>query len=157
MAVSTLRPLGLALAIPLLSAIAPARADEPLSVAAVTRPATPPSAADAAAGADAGVASVPLARVVLFNSGVGFFDRQGDVDGNASLAIKFNASDINDLLKSLVVEDRGGQIAAVTYGSKDPITKTLSKFAINLTSNPTLAQILNQIRGERIEFSAPAR
>ncbi len=157
MAVSTLRPLGLALAIPLLSTIAPARADEPLSVAAVTRPAAPPSTADAAAPAEAGVASVPLARVVLFNSGVGFFDRQGDVDGNASLAIKFNASDINDLLKSLVVEDRGGQIAAVTYGSKDPITKTLSKFAINLTSNPTLAQILNQIRGERIEFSAPAR
>ena len=69
---------------------------------------------------------------------------------------KFNTGDINDLLKSLVLEDRGGgQISAVTYGSKDPITKTLKKFAIDLTANPTLSQILNQIRGERIEFAAP--
>ena len=142
----------------LVSAVATlAAAAEPTTVAAVTPPVAASPAADANPPTEPGVASVPLARVVLFNSGVGFFDRQGQVDGNAAVAIKFNASDINDLLKSLVVEDRGGQIAAVTYGSKDPITKTLSKFAINLTSNPTLAQILNQIRGERIEFSAPAR
>jgi hypothetical protein len=101
-------------------------------------------------------ATVPLARVVMFSSGVGFFDRQGEVDGDAAVALKFNTGDINDLLKSLVLEDRGGgQISAVTYGSKDPITKTLQKFAVDLTANPTLAQILNQIRGERIEFSAP--
>jgi hypothetical protein len=101
-------------------------------------------------------ATVPLARVVMFSSGVGFFDRQGEVDGDASVALKFNVEDINDLLKSLVLEDRGGgQISAVTYASKDPITKTLQKFAVDLTSNPTLAQILNQIRGERIEFAAP--
>jgi hypothetical protein len=98
-------------------------------------------------------AAVPLARVVLFSSGVGFFDRQGEVDGDAAVALKFSTSDINDLLKSLVLEDRGGgQISAVTYGSKDPITKTLQKFAVDLTANPTLSQILNQIRGERIEF-----
>ena len=94
--------------------------------------------------------------MVLFSSGVGFFDRQGEVDGDAAVALKFNTGDINDLLKSLVLEDRGGgQISAVTYGSKDPITKTLQKFAVDLTANPTLAQILNQIRGERIEFTAP--
>ena len=91
----------------------------------------------------------------MFSSGVGFFDRRGEVEGDASVALKFNAGDINDLLKSLVLEDRGGgQISAVTYGSKDPITMTLKKFAVDLTSNPTLAQILNQIRGERIEFAA---
>jgi hypothetical protein len=154
MACSPLRMPGLTLALLILLPAA-AQAAEPTTLAAVTKPAVPSAAASTPASDGAGGATVPLARVVLFSSGVGFFDRQGQVDGNAAVAIKFNAGDINDLLKSLVVEDRAGQIAAVTYGSKDPITKTLQKFAINLTSNPTLAQILNQIRGERIEFSAP--
>ena len=99
---------------------------------------------------------VPLERVVLFNSGVGFFDRQGSVKGDAQIELKFNVEDINDLLKSMIVQDMGGgHISAVTYGSKDPITKTLKTFAIDLTSNPTLGQILNQVRGERVEIDAP--
>ncbi len=98
---------------------------------------------------------VPLERVVLFNSGVGFFDRQGSVKGDAQIELKFNVEDINDLLKSMVLQDMGGgHISAVTYGSKDPITKTLKTFAIDLTSNPTLGQILNQVRGERVEIDA---
>ncbi len=98
---------------------------------------------------------VPLERVVMFNSGVGFFDREGSVQGDAQLELKFNVDDINDLLKSMVLQDLdGGHVSAVTYGSKDPITKTLRTFAIDLTSNPTLGQILNQVRGERVEIDA---
>ncbi len=98
---------------------------------------------------------VPLERVVLFNSGVGFFDREGTVKGDAQIELKFNVDDINDLLKSMIVQDaNGGHISAVTYGSKDPITKTLKTFAIDLTSNPNLGQILNQVRGERVEIDA---
>jgi len=139
MAISRQLTAGLTLTLFLFASSAPAAETDP----------APPAATVPAA-------TVPLARVVMFSSGVGFFDRQGEVDGDAAVALKFNVEDINDLLKSLVLEDRGGgQISAVTYASKDPITKTLQKFAVDLTANPTLAQILNQIRGERIEFSAP--
>jgi hypothetical protein len=143
MAISRRLTAGLALTLLLFASSAPAAENDPKPDATVPAAAVPAQA-------------VPLARVILFNSGVGFFDRQGEVDGDAAVALKFNTGDINDLLKSLVLEDRGGgQISAVTYASKDPITKTLQKFAVDLTANPTLAQILNQIRGERIEFSAP--
>jgi hypothetical protein len=101
-------------------------------------------------------AKAPVKRIVLFNSGVGYFEHQGQVDGNASIDLKFDVDDVNDLLKSMVLEDRdGGTISTVTYGSRDPITKTLQTFAIDLTSNPTLGQLLAQIRGERIEIDAP--
>ena len=40
----------------------------------------------------------------MFNSGVGFFDRQGTVEGDAEVELKFNIGDINDLLKSMVVK-----------------------------------------------------
>jgi hypothetical protein len=64
--------------------------------------------------------------------------------------------DINDLLKSLVVQDLdGGQVSTVTYASKDPITKTLKSFSIDLTTNPTLAQLLRQVRGQRVVLEAP--
>ena len=78
-------------------------------------------------------AQVPLKRVVLFSSGVGFFERRAEVEGNASVDLRFDAGDINDLLKSMVVEDTGGgRIDAVSYGSRDPLTRTLRTFSIDL-------------------------
>lgn len=100
--------------------------------------------------------NLPLERIVLFNSGVGFFEHRAEIEGDARVDLKFNVENINDLLKSLVLEDAGGgHVAPVTYGSQDPITKTLSTFAIDLTDNPTLARLLDQIRGEAIEIDAP--
>ncbi|MDX1946518.1 MAG: hypothetical protein SFU86_14045 [Pirellulaceae bacterium] len=101
---------------------------------------------------------IPIKRVVMFSSGVAFFEHSGEVTGNAQVDLKFNVRDINDLLKSMVLQDDGGgRISTVSYGSKDPITRTLSTFAIDLTSNPTLADLLGQIRGEEIEIDAPTR
>jgi hypothetical protein len=52
------------------------------------------------------------------------------------------------------LEDFGnGRIAAVSYDSREPISRTLSSFAINLNGNPTLSGILSQARGERIEVT----
>lgn len=104
---------------------------------------------------NAATAKLPLKKVVLYSAGVGFFQHSGKVKGDATVNMKFNVRDINDLLKSMVLEDLdGGRVSTITYGSKDPITKTLQTFAIDLTSNPTLGQILNQIRGEHIEIDA---
>ncbi|HZZ73297.1 MAG TPA: hypothetical protein VFE24_13665 [Pirellulales bacterium] len=100
--------------------------------------------------------SLPLHKVVLFSSGVGFYQHAGEVDGNAKVDLKFNVAEVNDLLKSMVLEDLdGGKISTVTYGSKDPINKTLKTFAIDLTSNPTMGDLLQQIRGEKVQVDAP--
>ena len=102
--------------------------------------------------------NLPLKRVVLFSSGVGFFENAGKVENNTKVEMKFKIDQINDLLKSMVVQDLdGGQVSTVNYGSKDPITKTLKSFAIDLTANPTTAQLLGQIRGEKVELEAPSK
>lgn len=99
---------------------------------------------------------LPLKHLVLFTSGVGYFQRDGDVTGAARLELSFDAKDVNDLLKSLVLRDfDGGQVSSVTYASRDPVTKTLKSFAIDLTGDPPLAQILAQARGEEVEMLAP--
>ena len=98
-------------------------------------------------------ASLPITRVVLFNSGVAHFTRSGDVEGNARVDLNFPEADINDLLKSMTLEDERGRVSLVNYDSRDPISKTLKSFAIDLNNAPTYSQILNQARGEQVEVA----
>src|SRR5690242_1733961 len=51
---------------------------------------------------------LPITQVVLFNSGVGYFHRSGEVEGDTRVDLQFSAADINDLIKSLVVRDAKG-------------------------------------------------
>lgn len=109
----------------------------------------------AAGAAPAAEPPLPLEKVVLFTSGVGFFQHGGKVTDDATVEMSFKTEQINDLLKSMVLEDLdGGTVPAVSYASRDPITKTLGTFAINLTDNPSIGQILGRLRGTRIEVEA---
>jgi hypothetical protein len=114
-----------------------------------TLAAQPRDGADAERGAGK---NLPLTQVVLFNSGVGYFQREGAVEGDTRVDLTFPVSDINDLLKSLVLPDIGdGKVSTVSYDSQEPVEKTLKSFALDLTNNPSLGQIVNQARGEKIE------
>ena len=97
--------------------------------------------------------TLPLNQVVLFNSGVGYFQRSGPVEGEARVDLQFCASNINDLIKSLIIEDKHGKVMPLRYDSQEPIEKTLKSFGIDLSYNPSLGQILNQARGEKIEIT----
>ncbi len=98
---------------------------------------------------------LPITRVILFNSGVGHFTRSGEITNDARVDLTFPEQDINDLIKSMVLEDLSekGRISAVTYDSRDPIDRTLKSFAINLNNSPTFPQILTQARGEKVEVT----
>ncbi len=94
---------------------------------------------------------LPVTGVTLFSSGVGFMERSGKVKDNATFQLSFKTEDINDLLKSMMVLDLdGGKVGAVTYGAKDPISKTLQSFAVNLNDNPSMGTLLNRVRGVEI-------
>ncbi|HKT08775.1 MAG TPA: hypothetical protein VJR24_12820 [Gemmatimonadaceae bacterium] len=96
-------------------------------------------------------AQVPVTKVVLFSSGVGYFEHSGSVTGNSSTQLRFKTSQINDILKSLVLQDQdGGRVGAITYPSQDPLAKTLKSFQVDITQNPSLAQLLNQLRGAHV-------
>jgi hypothetical protein len=121
----------------------------------------PAGAADAApgdkpsvalAGRSATALQLPVSQVLLFSSGVGYFQREGEVEGTARIDLTFPVQDVNDLLKSMVLRDLGGgHVSAVSYDGQTPIDRTLQSFAINLTGNPSFGQILNQGRGEKVE------
>src|SRR5215471_12044077 len=100
---------------------------------------------------------VPVTKVLLFSSGVGYFEHAGSVHGNASTELRFKTSQINDILKSLVLQDQdGGRVGAITYPSLDPLDETLKSFQVDITRNPSLADLLNQLRGARVTVAAQA-
>jgi hypothetical protein len=65
----------------------------------------------------------------------------------------FPSTDINDLLKSLVLQGSGAKVSTINYDSPDPIEKTLKSFALDLTTNPSFGQLVNQARGEKVEVT----
>jgi hypothetical protein len=103
----------------------------------------------------AGATEVPLTRVVLFSSGVGYFQHQGTVDGDATVGMSFRVEQINDILKSLVLQDLGGgQIGPVTYAPQDPLERTLESFAVDISGNPSLGDLLDSLRGADVQIAA---
>src|SRR6266581_5751474 len=63
---------------------------------------------------------LPISQCVLFSSGVGYFQREAEIEGNTRVDLTFPVTDINDLLKSMVLQELGGgHIDAVSYESHD--------------------------------------
>ncbi len=114
---------------------------------------TAPSSAEDAAPAVQGPAELPVKKVVLFSTGVGFLEHQAVVHGDTQIELRFPAGATNDLLKSLVVKDlAGGRVSAVNYVNRQPISRLLQSFAVDLSTDPTLAELLHSLRGESVEI-----
>ncbi|MBD3291639.1 MAG: hypothetical protein GF393_01840, partial [Armatimonadia bacterium] len=106
-----------------------------------------------AAGA-AGAADLPLSHVVLYSSGVGFFQHEGMVHDAQTVELSFRAEQINDILKSMVLQDHsGGTIGPVTYAPRDPLERTLRSFAVDIADEPTLGELLSRLRGAEVAIS----
>jgi hypothetical protein len=96
---------------------------------------------------------LPVTRVVLYRSGVGYIERLGRVSGDATLTMAMRESQMNDLLKSLILVDfDGGQILPAQYTPRDPLERTLSAFAVQLSDNPSMSALLTRLRGAPVEI-----
>jgi hypothetical protein len=93
-----------------------------------------------------------LDRVVLYRNGVGYFERQGRVDGNL-LRLKVRKDQINDLLKSLTVVDRGsGKALSVSIPLDPRVWQQVANAAF--TARGKLADVLGSLRGTYITVTA---
>src|ERR1700687_3951460 len=64
--------------------------------------------------------TLPIRRVILYSNGVAYIERRGMVSGHAEINLSFKQSQVDDVLKSMVVLDLGqGRIGAVSYNSKE--------------------------------------
>ncbi|MDR2588089.1 MAG: hypothetical protein LBC67_01560 [Spirochaetales bacterium] len=114
-----------------------------------------PASARAQTPASAAGAELPVKSAVLFTNGVGYFSREGTVNGSGKIELRFGVKDINDLLKSMVVRDLdGGSIQGVSYASWIPLTLALKGFSLDLSENRGLSGLIAQARGEKADITA---
>lgn len=100
--------------------------------------------------------NLPVTRVVLFTNGVAYVEHSGAVQGDANLSLSFKVSQINDLLKSLVLIDEGGTVDGVRYPSQEPLSRVLGSFSINLQGVSDIAGLLERLRGAEVTLSSPS-
>ena len=104
-------------------------------------------------GLAARAADLTVSKVVLYKHGIGFFERSGNVPPGDVAQLQFKATEMDDVLKSLTVEQRGGEgVSAIRYDSSDPLSKRLEVFPFRIGQAITLSQILDQFKGAEVEL-----
>jgi hypothetical protein len=100
--------------------------------------------------------NLPVTKVTSFNSGVAYYEHNGKVTGDAQVMLKFKTGQINDILKSLAPLDLSGAGSVnVSYASQEPLSRALKSFSVDISGNPTLGMLLDQVRGAEVTLSAP--
>ncbi len=107
---------------------------------------------------------LPLRRVILYSNGVAFIERRGFVSGKAEINLEFKQSQVDDVLKSMLVLDLGdGQIGAVSYNSSAPPAARLTEIPFSIEagtdgdSDGGLAGVLRQLQGARVVVTTATR
>jgi hypothetical protein len=116
--------------------------------------------------------NLPIRRVVLYSNGVAYFERRGQVNNQAEISLPFKQSQVDDVLKSMVVLDLGkGQIGAVSYNSSAPPSARLAEIPFSIQSKTGdqeesdeegaggsgLVGVLRQLQGARVTITAANR
>ena len=101
------------------------------------------------------VNQLPIRRVILYSNGVAYIERRGMVSGNAEVNLSFKQSQVDDVLKSMVVLDLGqGKIGAVSYNSSAPISSRMSEipFSVDPVSGDGggISSVLAQLQGAKV-------
>ncbi len=104
-----------------------------------------------------GAAELPVKKVILYKHGVGYFERGGEIPAGTSARLDFKAAEMNDVLKSLIVNDQSGNsVAGVRYDSSLPLTEKLREFPFALRDKSPLVDFLDQLKGAEVEIKTGA-
>jgi hypothetical protein len=108
--------------------------------------------------------TLPIRRVILYSNGVAYIERRGMVSGHAEINLSFKQSQVDDVLKSMVVLDLGqGRIGAVSYNSSAPPAARMADIPFSIGAgtangnNGGLAGVLSQLQGARITVATANR
>mgnify|MGYP000855929921 FL=1 len=95
----------------------------------------------------------PITKVTLYKHGLGYFEREGKVQGNALVSMLFREDQMKDILKSFFAVDLGGgRISSIRYDTRDPLSKQLEEVMIKVPEEAALSQFMLQLRGAQISL-----
>ncbi len=132
------------------------------------RPVAPVNSTATRAVADAtgqrAAQTLPIRRVILYSNGVAYIERRGKVTGRAEIQLSFKQSQVDDVLKSMVVLDLGeGRVGAVSYNSSAPPSARMADIPFSISAETRggatggLAGVLAQLQGARVVVTTAQR
>lgn len=99
--------------------------------------------------------ALPVRRVVLYKTGVGYFEHVGRVRDRQDVTIRFSSAQLDDVLKSLTALDLGsGRITGISYNSIAPFEQRLQELRLPLSADASTIDLLASLRGARVTVTA---
>jgi hypothetical protein len=106
-------------------------------------------------GMAAAEGELALKRVLLSTGGVGYFEYEAEVDGEARLPLTVRLDQVDDVLKSLVVLDDRGGVGTISLPGREPLSELFRELPFGEHDLASPVALLNALRGAEIEVLGP--
>src|SRR5271169_1504791 len=101
----------------------------------------------------ANAADLSLQRIMLSSGGVGYFEYEATLDGNATLNLDVPTDQVDDILKSIVVYDDGGTSGEVTLPGREPLTQSFVDLPFDRAALDSAPALLNALQGAEVRVT----
>jgi hypothetical protein len=91
-----------------------------------------------------------LKRVMLSSGGMGYFEYEATVDGDATLKLTVSLQQVDDVLKSLVVYDDKGGVGGLSLPGREPLAQAFKDLPFDQASLGSPAELLATLKGAQI-------
>jgi len=91
-----------------------------------------------------------LKRVMLSSGGLGYFEYEATVDGDATLKLTVSLQQVDDVLKSLVVYDDKGGVGGLSLPGREPLAQAFKDLPFDQDSLSSPADLLTTLKGAEI-------
>ena len=100
---------------------------------------------------------LPIRRVVLYQNGVGYFEREGEIDSDV-ITLRIRPDQINDILKSLTVLDldQKGKAISISLPVDKSAADALDDLPAQIQNEGGLLTLLRTFRGARVTLNTTA-
>ena len=91
-----------------------------------------------------------LKRVMLSSGGLGYFEYEATVEGDATLKLTVALEQVDDVLKSLVVYDDKGAVGGLSLPGKEPLAQAFKDMPFDQAALESPAALLAALKGAQI-------
>jgi hypothetical protein len=99
--------------------------------------------------------ALELKRVLLSTGGVGYFEFEAQVEGDAGLALPVRLDQVDDVLKSIVVFDDKGGVGSISLPGREPLSEAFRDLPFDQSALESPDGLLNALRGAEVTVGGP--
>lgn len=96
-----------------------------------------------------------LRRVLLTSGGVGYFEHEARVTGDAELTLSVPLDQVSDVLKSIVVFDERGEVGQVSLPGREALSDVFRDLPFSQGDLGSMVSLLEALRGAEVRIAAP--